>query len=91
MTSVLIVDDDPEQARSLQRLFAKVRPDLTVLSATSGVAATELMQRQVVDLVLTDLQMPDMDGFQLLIWVNEHCPETAVFTMSAYGTPETEQ
>jgi CheY-like chemotaxis protein len=88
---VLIVDDDPEQARSLQRLFAKVRPDLTVLSATSGVAATELMQRQVVDLVLTDLQMPDMDGFQLLSWVNEHCPETAVFTMSAYGTPETEQ
>ncbi len=91
MTCLLIVDDDPGQARSLQRLFAKARPDLTISTALSGLAATEVMQKQAVDLVLTDLQMPDMDGFQLLSWVNEHCPETAVFTMSAYGTPETEQ
>ena len=91
MTCLLIVDDDPGQARSLRRLFAKARPDLTILSALSGVSATEVMEKQLVDLVLTDLQMPDMDGFQLLSWVNEHCPETAVFTMSAYGTAETEQ
>jgi CheY-like chemotaxis protein len=91
VTSVLVVDDDPEQARSLKRLLTKHRPDLTILSALSGSAATEVMLKQAVDLVLTDLQMPDMDGFQLLSWVNEHCPETAVFTMSAYGTSETEQ
>lgn len=91
MTCVLIVDDDPAQARSLSRLFTKLRPDLTILSALNGVSATQVMKQQAVDLVLTDLQMPDMDGFQLLSWVNENCPDTAVFTMSAYGTPETEQ
>jgi CheY-like chemotaxis protein len=89
MTCVLIVDDDPEQARALSRLLSKLRPDLAVLTACNGLAATRLMQEQSVDLVLTDLQMPEMDGFQLLTWVQEHSPETDVFIMSAYGTGQT--
>jgi CheY-like chemotaxis protein len=82
VTRVLIVDDDVEQARSLSRMFGKLRPDLTVLTASSGAAATQLMREQSVDLLLTELQMPQMDGFELLGWVNEHFPETAVFAMS---------
>ncbi|HYQ17480.1 MAG TPA: response regulator [Polyangiaceae bacterium] len=89
MTCVLIVDDDPEQARSLSRLFAKHRPDLTILTARNGRDATRLMEARCVDLVLTDLQMPEMDGFQLLSWVHEYRPDTAVFTMSGYGTSDT--
>ncbi|HYP88076.1 MAG TPA: response regulator [Polyangiaceae bacterium] len=89
MTCVLIVDDEPEQARSLSRVFAKLRPDLTILTARNGRDATRLMQARSVDLVLTDLQMPEMDGFELMSWVREHSPETAVFIMSAYGTGRT--
>jgi len=88
MTRVLIVDDDPEQARALSRTFAKLRPDLTILTASNGVVATRILGQNTVDLVLTDLQMPEMDGFELLAWVHNHCPHIAVFTMSAYGSGE---
>lgn len=82
MTRVLIVDDDAEQARALSRMFGKLRPDLTVLTANSGAAATQLMREHSVDLMLTELSLSEMDGYELLRWVHEHFPETAVFTMS---------
>jgi CheY-like chemotaxis protein len=40
-------------------------------------------------LVLTDLQMPEMDGFELVAWILSNCPDVAVFTMSAFGTEQT--
>lgn len=84
MTRVLIVEDDPEQARALARAFAKLRPDLTILTAENGLAATKLLDERCVDAVLTDLQMPQMDGVELLAWVHDNKPNVSVFTMSAY-------
>jgi CheY-like chemotaxis protein len=84
MTRVLIVEDDLEQARALQRTFATLRPDLAISIAANGVAATKLLSEQTVDLVLTDLRMPEMDGFELLSWLYDHRPNIPVFTMSAY-------
>jgi CheY-like chemotaxis protein len=89
MTRLLIVDDDEVQARALVRAFSRLRPDLTLLTAKSGAEATRLMAERAVDLVLTDLQMPEMDGFELVAWILSHCPEVAVFTMSAFGTEQT--
>jgi len=89
MTRLLIVDDDVVQARALARAFSRLRPDLAVLTANSGLEATQLMNEQGVDLVLTDLQMPEMDGFELVAWILSNCPDVAVFTMSAFGTEQT--
>ncbi|HYQ04819.1 MAG TPA: response regulator [Polyangiaceae bacterium] len=89
MTRLLIVDDDAVQARALARAFSRLRPDFTLLTANSGLEATQLMSGQAVDLVLTDLQMPEMDGFELVAWILNNCPDVAVFTMSAFGTEQT--
>lgn len=89
MTRVLIVEDDVEQARGMARVFSKLRPDLTILTAHNGVEATRLMLERGVDLVLTDLQMPEMDGFALLAWMHNSAPDVPVFTMSGYGDAET--
>jgi len=89
MTRLLIVDDDAVQARALARAFSRLRPDFTLLTANSGMEATQLMSEQSVDLVLTDLQMPEMDGFELVAWILNNCPDVAVFTMSAFGTEQT--
>jgi len=89
MTRLLIVDDDAVQARALSRAFSRLRPDLTLLTACNGVEATQLLTEHSVDLVLTDLQMPEMDGFELVAWILSNCPDVAIFTMSAYGTEQT--
>jgi CheY-like chemotaxis protein len=88
MTRLLIVEDDPAQARALARAFSKLRPDLTVLTAGNGLEATRLMSERPVDLLLTDLRMPEMDGFELVAWTVSHCPDAAVFTMSAYESED---
>ncbi|HKY39379.1 MAG TPA: response regulator [Polyangiaceae bacterium] len=89
MTRILIVEDDPTQARALRRAFGKLRPDLHVSTAANGLQAMQLMAERSVDLILTDLQMPEMDGFQLLAWLHNNHPDVAVFTMSAFGTKDT--
>lgn len=89
MTRLLIVEDDPAQARGLARAFSKLRPDFTILTSSNGVEATALMQERGVDLVLTDLQMAEMDGFELLAWILSNSPDVSVFTMSAFGTSDT--
>jgi CheY-like chemotaxis protein len=89
VTRLLIVDDDELQARALARAFSRLRPDLTLLTASSGAEATRLMSERGFDLVLTDLQMPEMDGFELVAWILSNCPDVAVFTMSAFGSEQT--
>lgn len=84
MTRVLIVEDDQELARALRRTFANLRPDLAIVTAENGAVATKLLGEQTVDVVLTDLRMPEMDGFELLTWLYDHRPNIPVFTMSAY-------
>lgn len=86
MTRILIVDDEPEEARALARQFSALAPGLTVFTTTSGKDAIELLERRDVELVLTDLRMPELDGVQLLAWLHQHRPNVAAFTMSAYGT-----
>src|SRR3954462_1906784 len=89
MTRLLLVEDDAELCRALVRAFGKLRPELTVLTALNGLEATRLMSAHTVDLVLTDLQMPEMDGFELIAWAMSHFPDTPVFTMSGYGAEDT--
>lgn len=89
MTRILIVEDDVEQARGMARVFGKLRPDFAIEVAHNGVEATRLMSEKPVDLVLTDLQMPEMDGFALLAWMHNAHPDVPVFTMSGVGNSET--
>lgn len=81
---VLIVDDDPTQLKLLARVISLRARDFSVLTANGGGEAIELLQSKPIDLVLTDLQMPDMNGFELLSWMLTHQPHVPVFTMTAY-------
>lgn len=91
MTKVLIVEDDLAQARVLSRAISLRRSDYTVLTTPNGAEATALLRDHEVDVVLTDLQMPEMNGFELIAWLLEHRPSVAVFIMTAYGNELTEQ
>ncbi|MBT2342409.1 MULTISPECIES: putative bifunctional diguanylate cyclase/phosphodiesterase [Pseudomonas] len=60
---LLIVDDYPENLLSMRALLQ--RPDWRVMTAASGIEALNLLLAHDIDLVLLDVQMPDMDGFEV--------------------------
>jgi diguanylate cyclase (GGDEF)-like protein len=70
---ILMVDDQPIQIQVMHRVF---REDCEVFMATSGEQALELCQRAPPDLILLDLMMPGMDGFQVCRALKQ-APETA--------------
>ncbi len=82
--TLLIVDDDESNLESLQGVFA--REGYQILVAPGGREALELVRRERIDVVLTDLMMPEMDGLDLLRSVKTVSPETEVILMTAYGT-----
>jgi CheY-like chemotaxis protein/anti-sigma regulatory factor (Ser/Thr protein kinase) len=64
--TILIVDDEPEILQLFRRILTTSRKGLRILRASSGKQALEILQTQKPDLMLVDLVMPEMDGFQLL-------------------------
>ena len=77
---VLVVDDEPAVRVPLVRLLA--RAGFEVLEAATGRSAMELVQDAPVDLVLTDLYMPDMDGLELAIALRAVQPWLPIVVMS---------
>ncbi len=71
--TVLFVDDEEYVLKSLRRVCRK--EDFRVLTASNGPAALELLAREPVDIVVSDLRMPQMDGTELLRQVQENYPD----------------
>jgi len=82
--TILIVEDEAMLRESLAELLTE--EGYHVLQAGDGKVAHEMVLGQVVDLVLTDVRMPEMDGMTLLQRLRETAPETPVIMITAYGT-----
>lgn len=85
---LLIVDDRPENLISLQELLE--RPDLEILTADSGNAALALILEHDFALILLDVQMPEMDGFETaeIIRNNKKSRSTPIIFITAIGREE---
>lgn len=70
--TILIVDDEEIFLLSLKNNLARL--GYAVVSATNGCDALTLFKEQSVDLVITDLNMPEMGGIQLMHLIKEHFP-----------------
>ncbi len=86
-TTLLVVEDDRSNLESLERLLSK--EEYRVLTAPDARAAMEVLRRQRVHIVVTDLMMPGLSGIDLLKAIKTTAPETEVILMTAYGTVET--
>jgi PAS domain S-box-containing protein len=80
---ILVADDDPEICQSLKDLLEEER--CSVETATSGIFAMEWLGRQAFDVVLSDVVMPDMDGYQLYQTVKKQTPHLPVVLMTAFN------
>jgi DNA-binding NtrC family response regulator len=83
---ILIVEDDRTVGESIRLLLEK--RGYSILLASNGKEALSLFRQETVDLVITDLVMPKMDGMALLEAVKQLRPETEVIVISAQGTIE---
>ena len=84
--TVLVVDDEPSIVEALGKVLAK--EGLSILTASHGREALDVIRRQPVHVIITDLRMPSMGGEDLLKAVKAITPEVEVIVMTAYGTIE---
>lgn len=82
-SSILIVDDDLVSLSLLCKLVEKM--DLNVIQAHNGVQARSVLEQQAVDLVISDYDMPEMDGLELLKYVKGSFPRLPYILVTAYS------
>jgi CheY-like chemotaxis protein len=88
---VLLVDDDADMIESLKQGLERYQDTFSVVTAESGESALKVLHDKPVSLLITDLKMPGMDGFELLGHVMEYYPDVPVMIMTGYSTPEMKQ
>jgi len=81
--TVLCVDDEPNILSSLRRLFRA--NGYRVLTAEGGALGLEVLEKEAVDLVISDMRMPEMDGARFLAKVRERCPDTLRILLTGYS------
>lgn len=84
MKRVLVVDDEEDMLWMLQRNLNKGMPDVEILAASSGEEALAVLSDKTANLVITDINMPGMNGLDLLLEINNRYPQTGVIIMTAY-------
>lgn len=87
--TILLVDDEQDFARGLERLIARKFPELEVLLAHTAEQALEVLGAHHVDVMLTDMLMPGMTGMDLLPLALEIHPDLSMIMLTAHGTIET--
>ena len=85
--TILVVDDDRVGRESLAEAVAEM--GYCALGASDAAAALRVVERQTVDLVLTDLRMPDVDGLELLRRLRERDSRIFVILITAFATVRT--
>jgi len=84
---ILIIDDDSSLRRVLE--YNLQQEGYEVVTASDGASGLRLFAEQSPALVITDLKMPGMTGFQLLSAVKERSPATVVIVLTAFGAIDT--
>ncbi|MES2952243.1 MAG: HD domain-containing phosphohydrolase [Pseudomonadota bacterium] len=81
--TILCVDDEPNILSALRRLFRS--EGFQVKTAVGGAAGLELLATESVDLVISDMRMPEMDGAEFLQKVRERTPDTVRLLLTGYS------
>jgi two-component system response regulator HydG len=81
--SILIIDDDPYIITLLDNYFK--REGYKTFTSFKGKPALKILRNERIDVVLCDIRLPDIEGTELLKYIRQLAPETAVIMMTAYA------
>lgn len=81
---ILLVDDEPIILKMLGQWMENL--GYAFATATNGVEAVEALRKHAFDIVFTDINMPRMDGMQLLRHIKQYSPQTDVIVITGYAT-----
>ncbi|MBW1803068.1 MAG: sigma-54-dependent Fis family transcriptional regulator, partial [Deltaproteobacteria bacterium] len=87
MNTILIIDDDDQLRKSFEKLLTE--EGYAVKTAPSGEAGIKIVRSRVPDLVILDMRLPGMNGFETFNAIHAIEPKLPVVIMTAYGTTET--
>jgi len=88
MKTLLFVDDEPRVLQGLQRQLHGMRNEWQMTFVDSGFRALEIMKDNAVDVIVSDMMMPGMDGAQLLTEVSKCHPNTVRIVLSGHADRE---
>ena len=84
--TILVVDDNPSMAKTLADIMSI--KGFEVCAAYSGLEALAILQNQPVDILLTDVIMPDMNGVELYRKTRKAFPKLTTILMTAYAADD---
>ncbi len=90
MKNILIIDDENSLLFSMKEGFEPYNKQLNILTANNGLEAIDILKANSVDLVVTDLKMPEMDGFEVIAHLSANHNNIPIIVMTAFNTPEIE-
>lgn len=89
--TVLVVDDETDILDSITALLEVLEACPRVMTARDGKEALEIMERESVDLLVTDYRMPRMDGIELMKTARETNPDLPLILITAFPDPSLEE
>ena len=84
MYTYLIVDDEMIERKGIRMLLSWMNIRENILEASNGEEALEVFEKEKIDVLLTDINMPFMDGIELLSRIHEEYPGTETVIFSGY-------
>jgi len=91
LKKVLIVDDEETLTWSMAKSLSKDKDKYEVIIANNGKEALTLLRNNKIDLVISDIRMPDINGLDLLVKIKKDYPDTKVIIMTAYGSSDVQK
>lgn len=84
MKKILLVNSEENHTQFISQMFRESGRDFDVLTACNGLAALQIIRSTPIDLVVTELSMPKMDGLELLVIMGKEFPGLPVIICTAY-------
>jgi CheY-like chemotaxis protein len=86
--SILIVDDEANQRLMLEQALRALAVDWSIATAASAQEALDEVERHAPDLIITDYNMPAMNGLELIARVRDRDLHSRIILITAYSSPE---